>query len=270
MLAARKEEERKNPPSVAFAYGKDGAGIKSADGKFQFRFRPLLQADGRFYISEGTNTFLLRRVRPVLEGTVFEFFDWRIMPELAGTPNVQDAYGNIRFIRELQFRGGKFKSPVGLERLASDGDLPFVERGLPTQLVPDRDVGIQLHGDLLDNTVTYAVGYFNGVADGVNGDLDNNDKKDLGRQSRRSPVPAHVHRATARARSRDRRNARNARRPDARLPDLGPGDVLPVYRWGRGRRHASSIGAPSFLLLRTARTFRRIHGVVADVRGPER
>jgi phosphate-selective porin OprO/OprP len=192
-LAARKEEERKNPPSVAFAYGKDGAGIKSADGKFQFRLRPLLQADGRFYISEGTNTFLLRRIRPALEGTVFEFFDWRIMPELAGTPNMQDAYGNVRLLREVQFRGGKFKSPVGLERLASDGDLPFVERGLPTQLVPDRDVGLQVHGDLFDNTVAYAVGFFNGVADGVNGDLDNNDPKDwVGRVVVRPFQPAFV------------------------------------------------------------------------------
>src|SRR6185503_11257893 len=123
---ARKEEERKNPPSIAFANGKDGAGIKSADGKFQLRVRGLVQGDGRFYISENVNTFLLRRVRPILEGTVYEFFDWRIMPELAGTPNVQDAYGNIRLIKEAQFRGGKFKAPVGLERLASDADLPFV------------------------------------------------------------------------------------------------------------------------------------------------
>jgi len=177
--AARKEEERKSPPSVAFAYSNEGAGIRSADGKFQFRLRPLLQTDGRFYISDGVNTFLLRRVRPTLEGTIFEFFDWRIMPELAGTPNVQDAYGNVRLIKEVQFRGGKFKAPVGLERLASDGDLPFVERGLPTQLVPDRDVGIQLHGDLFDGTLAYAAGLFNGVGDAVSGDVDNNDKKDL-------------------------------------------------------------------------------------------
>jgi phosphate-selective porin OprO/OprP len=176
--AARKEQERKNPPSIAFAYGNDGAGIKSTDGKFQFRLRPLLQTDGRFYIIENVNTFLLRRVRPTLEGTIFEFFDWRIMPELAGAPNVQDAYGNIRLIKEVQLRGGKFKAPVGLERLASDGDLPFAERGLPTQLVPDRDIGFMIHGDLFDNALVYAMGLFNGVGDGASGDFDNNDKKD--------------------------------------------------------------------------------------------
>jgi phosphate-selective porin OprO/OprP len=178
--AERKAEEKKNPPpGVAVAYAKDGVSIRSADGKFSFRLRPVVQADARFFfVDNATNTFLLRRVRPVIEGTVFEYFDWRMMPELAGTPNVQDAYVNIRVIKEAQIRAGKFKPPVGIERLASDSDLPLIERGLSTNLVPDRDVGIQLHGDILDSTITYAIGLFNGVGDGVNADVDNNDKKD--------------------------------------------------------------------------------------------
>src|SRR5215831_11219112 len=179
-LAERKAEEKKNPPGLAVAYGKDGAvAIKSADDKFSFRFRPIVQADARFFKQGGTDTFLLRRVRPVMEGTVFQYFDWRIMPELAGTPNIQDAYVNIRLVREVQLRAGKYKPPVGIERLASDTDLPLVERGLSTSLVPDRDVGIQLHGEILFGTVIYAAGVFNGVDDGVNGDVDNNDAKDL-------------------------------------------------------------------------------------------
>jgi phosphate-selective porin OprO/OprP len=179
VLAEKKAEERKNPPGVAVAYGKDGVAIKSADGKFQFRLRPIVQADARFFVKSGSDTFLLRRVRPVLEGTAFEFFDWRIMPELAGTPNVQDAYINVRIVKEVQLRGGKFKPPVGLERLQSDPDLMMIERGLPSSLTPDRDVGVQLHGELLDGAVTYAGGVFNGVDDAVVGDVDNNDKKDL-------------------------------------------------------------------------------------------
>jgi phosphate-selective porin OprO and OprP len=31
----------------------------------------------------------------------------------------------------------------------SDTDLIFMERGLPTDLVPQRDVGVQVSGDLL-------------------------------------------------------------------------------------------------------------------------
>ncbi|HMI85227.1 MAG TPA: porin [Polyangiaceae bacterium] len=169
----------KGSSGVALAYGPDGVGVVSADGKFQFRLRPIVQADARFFLEEGTSTFLMRRVRPAMEGTAFEFFDWRLMPELAGTPNIQDAYVNIRLFKEIQLRGGKFKPPVGLERLMGDPDLPFLERGLPTNLVPDRDVGVQLHGDILGGTLVYAGGVFNGVGDGVNGDNDNSDKKDV-------------------------------------------------------------------------------------------
>jgi hypothetical protein len=63
---------------------------------------------------------------------------------------------------------------VGLERLQSGSELLFVERGLPTNLVPNRDVGAQLFGDLFDGTISYALGAFNGVPDLGNGDLDNN------------------------------------------------------------------------------------------------
>jgi phosphate-selective porin OprO/OprP len=114
-----------------------------------------------------------------MEGTVFEYFDWRLIPELAGTPNVQEAFANIRVFREIQLRAGKLIPPVGLERLIADQDVPFLERGLPTNLVPDRDIGVQVHGDILGGTLVYAGGFFNGAGDGVNGDDDNNDKKDL-------------------------------------------------------------------------------------------
>ncbi|HEY3594808.1 MAG TPA: porin, partial [Polyangiaceae bacterium] len=179
--AERKAEEKKNPPSgVAVAYGKNGVSIRSSDDKFSFHLRPTLQADGRFFfVDNATNTFLLRRVRPVMEGTIFDFFDWRIMPELAGTPNIQDAYVNIRLVKEVQVRAGKYKPPVGIERLVQDTDLPLIERGQSTNLVPDRDVGIEVLGDILNGTITYAAGVFNGVDDGVNADTDNNDRKDL-------------------------------------------------------------------------------------------
>jgi hypothetical protein len=64
------------------------------------------------------------------------------------------------------------KEPVGLERLQSGANLLFIERGLPTQLVPNRDVGVQLHGKVWGNTLAYQVGYFNGVEDGGSGDIE--------------------------------------------------------------------------------------------------
>ena len=164
--------------------GKDGFSLQSADKQFQIKFRGYMQADGRYYTSDRDNlladTFVMRRVRPVLEGTVFGNVDFRIMPDFGeGRTVLQDAYADLRFTPALKLRAGKFKSPFGLERLVSAVDLLFVDRALPTALVPNRDVGVMLFGDLAASTVSYAVGVFNGVPDGGSGDIDDSPGKDV-------------------------------------------------------------------------------------------
>jgi phosphate-selective porin OprO/OprP len=163
--------------------GRDGFSLRSADGAYQLKIRGYVHFDGRFYQSDderpATDTFILRRVRPIFEGTVFKIFDFRVMPDFGGgTTVLQDAYLDARFSPKIKVRAGKFKPPVGLERLQSATDILFVERGLPTNLVPNRDLGVQLFGDLARGNVSWAAGVFNGVPDGANGDLDNNDGKD--------------------------------------------------------------------------------------------
>ncbi|HJX27769.1 MAG TPA: porin [Thermoanaerobaculia bacterium] len=164
--------------------GRDGFSFRSTDGAYQLRLRGYVQFDGRFFQEDderpATDTFLLRRVRPIFEGTVFKIFDFRVMPDFGGgTTVLQDAYLDARFSPKLKVRAGKFKPPVGLERLQSGQDLLFVERAFPTNLVPNRDLGIQLHGDLARGNVNWAVGVFNGVPDGSSGDVDANDGKDI-------------------------------------------------------------------------------------------
>src|SRR5690606_10458897 len=93
---------------------------------------------------------------------------------------LQDAYVNARFWPEFQIQAGKFKEPVSLERLQSGANLLFIERSYPSQIAPNRDVGVQLHGELLGGSLNYQVGVFNGVADGGSGDVDTaDDDKDI-------------------------------------------------------------------------------------------
>jgi phosphate-selective porin OprO/OprP len=61
---------------------------------------------------------------------------------------------------------GKFKPPIGLERRQSDNDISFVERGLRTLLVPQRDIGFQVSGDVIRSCADYAIGVSNGIAEG--------------------------------------------------------------------------------------------------------
>jgi phosphate-selective porin len=83
-----------------------------------------------------------------------------------------DAYAEAKPSAALNLRVGKFKPPIGLERLQSATDVRFVERGLPTSLVPNRDVGVQLSGDLANARIQYQVGAFDGAPDAaiVDGD----------------------------------------------------------------------------------------------------
>jgi len=164
--------------------GDTGVAIKSADGNFELRFRGYVQVDSRNFLGDSdnrlTNTFLVRKARPVFEGTFAKYFDYRLMPEFAGSSvSLQDAYVDVKYWPAATIRAGKFKAPVSLLRLQSDTDTLFAERALVTALSPDRDSGVQLGGAVLDNTVLYAVGVFNGVADGASSTTDANDRKDV-------------------------------------------------------------------------------------------
>ncbi len=172
-------------PKVDFNY-KDQGGLtlRTADGANRFTVGGWIQADGRYYTTQspgGNSTFLIRRARPFLEGTVDHYYDFRVMPDFGqGTFTLQDAYADIHYFPEFRLRAGKFKEPVGLERWQDDRWNEFVERALTNQLVPDRDIGVQLHGQLWHNVLEYHLGVFNGTTDAVaTPDFDFNNSKDL-------------------------------------------------------------------------------------------
>ncbi len=178
-------EDKPPAPPVQAKAGADGFGVQTEDGAWKLRLGGYAQLDGRFYPGDNearlaTDAFVLRRVRPIVQGTVAKYFDFYINPDFGGgTTVLQDAYLDARFTPRLRVRVGKFKEPFGLERLGSGAALLFVERALPTALAPNRDLGIQVHGELAGGVVGYAAGAFNGVPDGSSVDTDLNDGKDL-------------------------------------------------------------------------------------------
>jgi len=150
--------------------GADGFSFTSADTNFSLALHGVLQVDSRSFFAndnvQGDNSFLLRRARPILQGTVYHDFDFVFVPDFGGSSvQIFDAYVNYRYTPGLQFQAGKFKSPVGLEALQSDVNILFNERSLATDLVPNRDVGFELHGDLFNGAASYAAGIFNGAPD---------------------------------------------------------------------------------------------------------
>lgn len=182
-LAADSAEQAARDRQSATANAKDGFSLKSADGKYVLKLRGYAQADARFVPGDAgafTNSFLLRRARPIIEASVGRYFDFRIMPDFAqGQTVLFDAYWEGKFDPAFTVRAGKFKSPVSLERLRSATDLTFAERGFPSNLAPNRDIGLQLAGDISDGLLSYQAGIFDGAADLGNVDADLSDSKDL-------------------------------------------------------------------------------------------
>ena len=150
--------------------GNDGVTIRSNDDNFALRIGLDIQIDNRTFPGQsalpGTDQILIRRARPAISGTAYKYVDFYIRPDFGqGTTVIYDAYMELKLFSRAKLRVGKFKPPVGLERLQSDDDTNFIERGFPTLLVPSRDIGYQISGDLVKRRVSYAVGVFNGVPD---------------------------------------------------------------------------------------------------------
>jgi phosphate-selective porin OprO/OprP len=183
-LAADSARAAAKEAPLATANAKDGFSIKSVDGKYSIRFRGYLQSDGRFFSGAdavpAVDNLLIRRARPIIEGVVGEYFAFRLMPDFGGTsPTIFDAYWDGKFAPEFTVRAGKFKPPLGLERLQSATDIVFIERGLPTNLVPSRDIGLQFSGEISEGLFGYQIGVFNGVPDLANGGDDLSNAKDF-------------------------------------------------------------------------------------------
>ena len=120
-----------------------------------------------------------------------EHYDFRLLPDFAGGKLVvQEAYVDIHYTDALEVRFGKTKVPLGLERLQPEVATTFVERGLPSLLVPNRDVGVQVFGVLGHQVLLYQLAIVDGVADNGSSDVDTSDHKELVARAYVTPVPS--------------------------------------------------------------------------------
>jgi phosphate-selective porin OprO and OprP len=173
------------PPGVTAGW-RDGFYIQSEKADFRLQIGGLAHLDGRFAPGDDggalavNDTFLIRRLRPYLRGRVAGRFEFFFNPDFGnGAIVVQDAYVDTIFAPAFRVRVGKGKSPFGFERLQPAGNLLFVERAMPTSVAPNRDVGVQILGDVFGGRLSYLGGVMNGVPDGTSGDVDNGDSKDF-------------------------------------------------------------------------------------------
>jgi len=183
-----------------FDAGENGFRITSADKKNQLRIGATIQTDYRNFLGDnpdawtglalgpvGPDSIFLRQARIVLEGYLLKDIYFKIMPDFAQTSNtanmLPDAYVDYAYATQASLLVGKYKPSIGLERLQSDSNTAFLERAFPTNLAPNRDMGIQIHGGFgmpgykaetapgpIDNknALTYQVEITNGTGDSGN------------------------------------------------------------------------------------------------------
>ena len=163
--------------------GAKGFTFTSDDGANQLRLRANVSVDGRWYSDkvtpESADTWLLRRARPDIQGTFARIYDFRLMPDFGnGKTVIMDAWVSGRLQPWFALQAGKFKAPVGLERLQFEQFNRFLEVGLPSALLPYRDLGLQASGEVLGGSLAYAFGVFDGATDGNSTDA--NPSPDVG------------------------------------------------------------------------------------------
>lgn len=152
-------------------------------GLIQGQFDGGDKGDARF--ANDNDRFYLRRARLNATGRFLEDFDFRFEMDLAGTlgntsaerAQLTDGYINWNHFAYLNVRVGQFKTPFGYEQLYADPKLQTIERSLVNdRLTLNRQVGLQIAGDLLDKHLAYALGTFNG--NGTNNSFNDNNKFD--------------------------------------------------------------------------------------------
>lgn len=186
----RDEEAAARAKSVpVVAAGASGFGVAAPDKSFDLRFRALLQVDARAFANdnttEGASGFLLRRIRPGLQGTVGSIYEFAFVPEFGGgsatssTAALVDAWFAAKLSPAFGIKLGKFIAPVALE---PGSNRHFVESPFPNTLLPNRDLGLEFFGTLGGgDAVAYQLGVYNGARNnttGFAGDID--DDKTLG------------------------------------------------------------------------------------------
>ena len=174
-----REEEKKK---IEVVY-KEGLHLRKKDGSFDVRVGGLVQADMRIFDHNypREDKFDIRRARMLLEGKIFDYFQYKLEAELEGSQHrrLTDGYVGFNYFPFLKFKAGQFKEPFSLEHLTSDKYIDFIERSMAYHLTPKRDVGLMIHGSLLKDALDYGIGIFNGHGTDESGGEVGEDDKDI-------------------------------------------------------------------------------------------
>lgn len=134
-------------------------------GYLQSRYEYTMRPD-----AEDLSSFYILRARLEVRGEVIPGLTFFIMPDLARSASLRDAWVDLRLADQLSIRAGQFTVPFHFYRYVTQRAHHFADRGEPSEQFgfPDgRDIGIMVHGLNEARTLHYQVGVFDGAGRNV-------------------------------------------------------------------------------------------------------
>lgn len=150
------ERIRKTQSSQATVELNDGLKISSGDKNFSAQIGTILQMDvagynsdikdasGRDLANSGSE---FRRVRLLINGTLYNAWDYKTEIDFANGSQLVDGYVTYRGFKTktpIQLTLGHFKIPFSQEALTADKSLIFMERSLPNAFLNPRAPGAMI------------------------------------------------------------------------------------------------------------------------------
>ena len=148
-----------------------GFALYSNDGLYRLHLNGGIQADYHGYPGThsledpGTESsgFVLRRLRPIVDFRIAQYFRGQIMPDLAPRRRSElfNAFIDWDRFEWARVRVGQFKPVMNIENQQGEFDLVFAERSLVQNFALRRDFGVQVTGRVFGRTLRYDMGVFN-------------------------------------------------------------------------------------------------------------
>lgn len=161
--AAKKAEGAASALNGGF---KDGFIWESGDKQNSIQVAGRIHADYRSFDVNSTNAntangFDIRRAYLGVQGKLYGDWTYEGTLDIAGN-TLEYAWLNYKWSDALHVRMGAFKMPFSFEELTSSRFIDFQERSLVNAFAPAKDQGFMVHGELVKNTLVYAVAAMNG------------------------------------------------------------------------------------------------------------
>jgi len=157
--AGEKEAAAKKKDSEIKASFKDGIKFESGDKANSLEINGRVQLDYRTFSDSNTDTsvadtFDVRRAYLSAKGKFAKYYEFGVVTDFAGkddtgkdkSAQLDEAYINLHYWDQAQFKFGQFKMPFSLEEQTSSRFIDFQERSMVNAYAPAKEIGLMVHG----------------------------------------------------------------------------------------------------------------------------